>query len=56
MFAYYDNYKRGNILEEDLRSQKAILLDCAEFSFAEVPLQYDIILGVTGTLDTLSET
>ena len=37
-----------------MNSKKAILLDCATFSFAEVPLEYDIILGVTGTLDTLS--
>ena len=38
-----------------MNSKKAILLDCATFSFAEVPLEYDIILGVTGTLDTLSK-
>jgi len=38
-----------------LNSKKAILFDTATFSFAETPLEYDIILGVTGTLDTLSE-
>jgi hypothetical protein len=44
----------GLIEEQVLSSKKAILLDCATFSFAEVPLEYNIILGVTGTLDTLS--
>jgi hypothetical protein len=34
---------------------KAIGLDCASFSYAEVPLQFNIILGVTGTLETLSQ-
>ena len=38
-----------------MNSKKAILFDTATFSFAETPLEYDIILGVTGTLDTLSE-
>ena len=38
-----------------LDSKKAIGLNCACFSYAEVPLEYDIILGVTGTLETKEE-
>ena len=55
LFAYYKERSRGNIEESVLNSKKAILIDCATFSFAEVPLEYNIILGVTGTLDTLSK-
>lgn len=55
MFAYYYRHKLGEVTSEILNSKKAIGIDCAEFSYAEVPLEYDIILGVTGTLETLSE-
>jgi hypothetical protein len=55
LFAYYYRHKLGEVTSEVLNSKKAIGIDCAEFSYAEVPLEYDIILGVTGTLETLSE-
>ena len=35
-----------------MKSKKAIGLNCAYYSYAEIPLEYDIILGVTGTLET----
>jgi hypothetical protein len=54
LFAYYFQNKIGPITQEVLDSKKAIGLDCATFSYAEVPLEYEIILGVTGTLETLS--
>jgi hypothetical protein len=37
-----------------LISKKAIGIKIGEFSFAEVPLEFEIILGVTGTLETMS--
>lgn len=43
------------VTDEILQKKKAIGLDCASFSYAEVPLEYEIILGVTGTLETLSK-
>lgn len=55
LFAYYHNHAKGEIDKKVLDSKKCILLDCAKFSFAEVPLEYNIILGVTGTLETLSD-
>jgi len=55
MFAYYHETKQGSILQSVLDDNKYILLDLAEFSYAETPLEYDIILGVTGTLETLSD-
>lgn len=54
LFACYYKNKLKEITDEVLQSTKAIGLDCATFSYAEVPLEYDIILGVTGTLETLS--
>ena len=54
MFAYYYRHKLEEVTDEVLNSKKAIGIDCAEFSYAEVPLEFDIILGVTGTLETLS--
>ena len=55
MFAYYKENRSGGIKQSVLDENKYILVDIAEFSYAETPLEYDIILGVTGTLDTLSD-
>jgi hypothetical protein len=60
MFAYYyyyNNPKQGKdkIKPETLKDYKAIGIKFTELSFAEIPLQFSIILGVTGTLDTLSD-
>jgi hypothetical protein len=37
-----------------LDNRKAIGVNCAKFSYAEGPLSFSLILGLTGTLDTLS--
>lgn len=55
LFAYYYKNMLKEVTDETLISKKAIGLDCASFSYAEVPLEYEIILGVTGTLETLSK-
>jgi hypothetical protein len=38
-----------------LENAKALLIHNAELSYAEGPLSFSMIMGVTGTLDTLSE-
>jgi hypothetical protein len=38
-----------------LNSKKALGLDCGSFLYSEVPHEFEIILGVTGTLETLSD-
>ncbi len=38
-----------------LEEAKALIIDCAEFSYAEIPHYYALTLGVTGTLESLSE-
>lgn len=54
IFAYFKEHELGNITKSarDLRAN--ILIDCGAFSYAEVPKQYQVVLGVTGTLKTLS--
>jgi hypothetical protein len=55
MFAYYFENSRGQVSDTHLAKQKVIGINTAEFSYAEVPLCFSIILGVTGTLSTLSK-
>lgn len=33
---------------------KSVILDCAMFSYAEIPQYFGLTLGVTGTLEELS--
>lgn len=55
MFAYYNEKSKGTITEASLKQNIAIGVSCGEFSYAEIPLQFDCIMGVTGTLKTLSD-
>ena len=40
--------------QASLNKKIAVYLQCGSFSYAEIPKKFDIILGVTGTLETLS--
>ena len=62
MFAYYYNYEIQNqkevdipITEEVLQKQKIIGINCGNFSYAEGPISFKNIFGVTGTLEILSD-
>lgn len=55
LFAYYHQYQQGKISEKSLRENISISINCGNFSFAEVPHSFKHIMGVTGTLRTLSE-
>ena len=55
LFAYFFENEKGNISEDSLNKNISILIRLGSFSYAEVPLKFDSILGVTGTLKTLSE-
>lgn len=54
MYAYFDAYEKGNTDRGQRDASCAMLINCGQFSYAEVPSRYDHILGVTGTLETLS--
>jgi hypothetical protein len=55
MFAYFNEHELGKITQKSLHDHIAIGVSCGKFSYAEIPHKFDIIMGVSGTLETLSE-
>lgn len=55
LFAYFKEAEAGVIMQEVLDSKIGFMLNCGEFSYAEIPKYYDCIMGVSGTLQTLSD-
>jgi hypothetical protein len=62
MFAYYYHYEKDahnptddSVRLETLEKEKVLGINCAEYSYAEGPLTFSMIMGVTGTLQTLSK-
>lgn len=54
IYAYFHEHERGEITSSSRDAKVALLVDCGAFSYAEIPKQYKCIMGVTGTLSTLS--
>ena len=59
MFAYYYYYNNPQpgkdcILKQKLNDQKEIGINFTKLSFAEIPLSFHRMLGVTGTLETMN--
>jgi len=55
LFAYYYEHEKGNITKESLHANVNIRINCGSFSYTEIPLEFQYIIGVTGTLETLSD-
>ena len=55
LFAYYLENEKGKISRKSLEENVSIYIKCGSFSYAEIPLQFMYIMGVTGTLETLSD-
>jgi len=55
LFAYYSSVDKGRITKKSLEENIGILVKCGSFSHADVPQEFSYILGVTGTLRSLSE-
>ena len=55
MFAYFKARDAGDVTDTELESQICIFLMSGMFSYAEIPKLYVNVLGVTGTLETLSD-
>jgi hypothetical protein len=55
LFAYYKERAAKNISQESLDARICLLVDCGSFSYAEIPKKYKCVMGVTGTLETLSK-
>ena len=56
MFSYFSEHEMGRISETSLKNNISIGIKCGSYSYAEIPLSFDFIMGVTGTLKTLSDT
>ena len=54
LFAYYHENEKGRISTGSLEENVFIQIKCGDFSYAEIPHQFDYIMGVTGTLRSLS--
>jgi hypothetical protein len=55
LFAYYLENEKGKISSKSLIENTMITINCGSFSYAEIPREFTYIMGVTGTLKTLSE-
>ena len=53
LFAYYLEFEKGEIPFKSIQKQKYLTIFAGAFSYAEVPLNFDLIMGVTGTLKNL---
>ena len=54
LFAYFREYENKNISKASLLENICIRLKCGHYSYAEMPKEFSFIMGVTGTLETLS--
>jgi hypothetical protein len=56
IFAYFKESEANppRITKPTLDSKLVLTVDCGSYSYAEIPKQYDSVMGVTGTLKTLS--
>ncbi|CAF1341009.1 unnamed protein product [Rotaria sp. Silwood1] len=55
LFAYFYEHERGQISKKSLDENIYVRIKCGSFSYAEIPLEFQYIMGVTGTLKTLSD-
>ena len=54
LFLYYKENEEGNISDESLKNAKEMNFTTSRFSYAELPLKFDSIVGVSATLKTLT--
>jgi hypothetical protein len=54
LWAYYHENSKNRITPESLEANVAVIIQCGHYSFAEMPYQFNYIMGVSGTLETLS--
>ncbi|CAF3955884.1 unnamed protein product [Rotaria sordida] len=55
LFAYYYEHEKGKITSKSLEEKISLRIKCGNFLYAKIPLQFTYIMGVTGTLKTLSD-
>jgi hypothetical protein len=55
MFAYLCEEAKGRVAAEATQKSLKLLVNCGTFLFAKFPGRFDLVSGVTGTLETLGE-
>ena len=50
LWTYFHEVECKRIAESALDNNLGLMIDCGQFSYAEIPKRYKLILGVTGTL------
>jgi energy-coupling factor transporter ATP-binding protein EcfA2 len=55
LFAYFYENESGTVSKSSLEENISIGIKCGAFSYAEIPKRFNYILGVTGTLKTISK-
>ena len=53
VFAHYKEFEAGNIGRDRKDAAARMVFLSGSFSYAEIPKQYQFVMGVTGTLETL---
>ena len=54
MFAYLNEHERGKVSARSMLEHLYLGINCGRFSYAEIPNTFKHIIGVTGTLKTLT--
>lgn len=55
-FAYIREFEASNVTEDSLNQNLGLRINCGTYSFAKIPEQFNLILGVTGTLQNVTTT
>lgn len=54
IFANIKENKAGRVSEIEMQKNLKLLVQCGHFLFAKLPSKFNLVLGVTGTLETLT--
>ena len=54
-FAYIKEQELNKISKHSMSNNIGLKVSCGNFSYAEIPLRFDSILGISGTVETMSE-
>ena len=54
MFAYLNEHEQGKVSAHSMEENLYLSVHCGRFSYAEIPNTFEHIIGVTGTLKTLT--
>ena len=53
-FAYLNEHERGKVSASSMEENLYLGIHCGRFSYAQIPTTFKYIIGVTGTLKTLT--